>query len=253
MINVVEPTETFSVSQYADLAVPILCEIRERGKLPILVGGTGLYLNAIRQGLPLGGVIGNEAIRRKLCAIGEEPDGKASLHTMLACVDEPTAMKLHVNDTRRVIRALEVYEATGKPISHHNAKTHDLKFDFLPVGVTMDRDELYQRINWRVDHMMLRGLLQEVEFLLENGVMPLSQSMQGIGYKELVKVLRNNLSVEEAVALMKRNTRRYAKRQWTRFHKENDIEWFDVSKPNGMETALERIKRFWETQVCGRV
>jgi len=249
MLNLLKPTETFSASQYTDQAVPILHEIKARGKLPILVGGTGLYLSALRQGFPLGGAIGSEVIRNKLSAICDEPEGKAHLHAMLARVDELTAKKLHVNDTRRMIRALEVYEVTGKPISQQNAETQDLGFSFLPMGITMDRDELYQRINWRVDHMMLRGFLGEVKSLLEDGVTPQDQPMKGIGYKELVKVLQAGLPETEAVALIKRNTRRYAKRQWTWFKKERDIEWFDISRPNGMETAMGRVERFWEMLV----
>jgi len=251
MLNVVEPTETFSASQYTDQAAPILHEIKARGKLPLLVGGTGLYMSALRRGMPLGGAIGNEEIRGKLCAIGEEPEGKALLHAMLAHVDEHAAMRLHVNDIRRVIRALEVYEVTGRPISQQNVETQGPDFTFLPVGITMDRDELYQRVNRRVDHMMMRGLLREVESLLDEGVTPQSQSMQGIGYKELAASLWGGLPEKEAIALIKRNTRRYAKRQWTWFRKEEDIEWFDISKPNGMEAALGKIKRFWEAFIRG--
>ena len=246
MLNVVEPTESFSVSQYVDQAVPILHEIKKKGKLPILVGGTGLYLSALRQGLPLGGSIGNEEIRGRFRAIGEEPGGRARLHGMLAQVDEPAAKRLHMNDLRRIIRALEVYEVTGRPISQQNAKAPDHDFTFLTVGVTMDRAALYQRISRRVDHMMVCGLLREVEFLLKGGVMFESQSMQGIGYKELVPVLQGSLPEKEAVALIKRNTRRYAKRQWAWFRREEDIGWFDLTEPNGEAGAMERIKRFWE-------
>ena len=249
MLDVAEPAEAISVAQYANLAVSILHEIRARGRLPLLVGGTGLYLNALRKGLPLGGAVGSEEVRNRFRAIGEEPGGKARLHGMLAQVDETAAGRLHVNDYRRVIRALEVYEVTGRPISQQN--TESLGHDLIvrPMGVTMERDALYQRINRRVDDMMIRGLLREVESLLKAGVMPGCQSMQGIGYKELVSVLQGGFPEKEAVALVKRNTRRFAKRQWTWFRREDDIDWFDMSGSNGMAKALKMIRRFWETVV----
>lgn len=248
MLDLVEPTEAFSVSQYVDRVQPVLHDIHHRGKLPLLVGGTGLYLKALTQGLPLGGATGSEAIRQQLHAIAEEAEGNLRLHAMLQEVDPDTARRLHPNDLRRVIRALEVYQATGMPMSRQNETASDSAFQVALLGAAFARDVLYRRTDHRVEEMMRMGLLGEVEALVKSGVGPGCQSMQGIGYKELVPMLEGKLSKEEAVCLMKRNTRRYAKRQCTWFAANKDIHWLDMGAAEAIGQGIAFAKRFWETR-----
>lgn len=250
MLDIVEPADTFSVSQYAQRVEPVLHEIESRGKRAILVGGTGLYLRALTQGLSLGGAEADEALRAKLHAMEAEPSGKERLHDWLKAVDPQTAERLHPNDVRRVIRAIEVYETTGTPLSQQErASVPDMPFNFKLIGCTMERERLYEKINQRVDRMLEAGLMDEVEGLLKAGVSPACQSMQGIGYKELVPCFQGRLSLEDAAVLLKRNTRHYAKRQWTWFKGERDVRWVDVSQAEGQKEALEAAEGFWRE--CG--
>ncbi len=246
MLDVAEPTDAFSVAQYVDMVKPLLRAVGLRGKVPLLVGGTGLYLKALLEGLPLGGATGNEELRESLHRIAGEPEGHARLHAMLAQVDPQAAERLHPHDLRRVIRALEVFEAMGKPMSQHNESVEERDFVFGLLGATLERETLYLRVNQRVDAMMTQGLAQEVESLLQSGVDQGCQSMQGIGYKELVPMLRGHLSKEDAVELMKRNTRRYVKRQWTWFSKVEGIRWLDMGQRDATAKAVADAHSFWE-------
>jgi len=246
MIDIVDPSQPFTVADYADKVESVLRDVGARGRVPVLVGGTGLYLRTLMRGAPLGGIRSDEGARLRLWAIAGEADGKERLHAMLQIADPPTAAKLHPNDLRRVIRALEVFEITGVPISRQNEIIPEGSFSFCLLGATMEREALYARINSRVDQMMADGLLDEVEGLLRKGVPPLAQAMQGIGYKELVPVVEGHLPLSEAVETLKRNTRRYAKRQRTWFRGEEDVEWVDMLAADAGERAREFVMRFWE-------
>jgi len=232
MIDVADPDEIFTVSAYRDMAMPILSDILDRGKLPILVGGTGLYLNAISYEMNLGENGASHPVRDALNQIAEGENGPAILHDRLKKVDPESARRLHPNDIRRVVRALEVYETTGKPLSMlGDAEKTEGPFHVLVYGLSYPREAMYARINARVDRMMADGLEHEVRALLRKGVEPRKEggAMQAIGYKELVSALRGEISMDRAVELIKQGSRRYAKRQWTWFRHDERVKWFDFS------------------------
>lgn len=244
MLDIVEPTDAYTVAQYAQDARDVIKDIAERGRLPILVGGTGLYLRALMHGLPLGGAGGDEALRARLHALAQEPDGKGRLHARLAEVDPASAARLHPNDLRRVIRALEVYELTGKPLSEQSAATGGSDISVLPLGLLMPREMLYERIAHRVRDMMKLGLLKEVSALLDSGVPLGAQSMQGIGYKELAPVVLEGAPLEEAVWQITLNTRHYSKRQGAFFRTEPLVNWLDATDARLLELAAEKAQRY---------
>lgn len=228
MLDVADPTEAYAVADYAVAAERVIAEILSRGRVPILVGGTGLYLKALMDGLSLGGAGGDERLRAELNALADEPGGKERLHARLAAVDPETAARLHPNDRRRVIRAIEVYEQTGVPMSRQNHAAQDRPFRVLPLALEWPRDLLYARLEARVHRMMEAGLLREVGALLESGVAPTAQSMQGIGYKELIPVVMGQGDVDRAVWEIIVHTRHYAKRQGTWLRAEPRCVWLDA-------------------------
>lgn len=228
MLDVADPTEAYAVADYAVAAERVIAEILSRGRVPILVGGTGLYLKALMDGLSLGGAGGDERLRAELNALADEPGGKERLHARLAAVDPETAARLHPNDRRRVIRAIEVYEQTGVPMSRQNHAAQDRPFRVLPLALEWPRDLLYARLEARVHRMMEMGLLSEVRALLESGVAPTAQSMQGIGYKELIPVVMGQGDVNRAVWEIIVHTRHYAKRQGTWLRAEPRCVWLDA-------------------------
>ena len=252
MIDILEPTESFSVAQYAVRTEAILRDVWARGHMPLLVGGTGFYLRALTDGLTLGGAPSDERVRARLKAEAAEPGGKERLHERLRAVDEPSAQKLHPNDVQRVCRALEVYELTGQPISRQEKPRQERPFTFCLLGVTRERAALYERCDRRVDEMMAAGLPDEVRGLLARGVPTSAQAMQGIGYKELVPALNGELPMEEAVRLLKQNTRHYAKRQWTWFRAEERIQWLDMAEAGSVDRALRIAEQFCKEQESGR-
>jgi len=244
MLDIVDPTETYAVADYAVAAEKVILDIASRGKQPVLVGGTGLYLKALMHGLSLGNASGDEKIRARLYAIAEETDGKIRLHRKLAEVDPVSAAKFHPNDTRRVIRALEVFELTGVPISQQKQEEPERPFHILPLAIDMPRDILYARLEKRVHLMMKQGLLQEVEGLLESGVTPQMQSMQGIGYKELIPVVQGTQQLESAIWQIILNTRHYAKRQGTWLRTEPKSIWISEEPERRFECAMQHIEAF---------
>ena len=215
MIDVVQPTAAFSVSDYEKAALPVLESLLSQGKTPIICGGTGFYINALLYKSQFGNVGANAQIRQKYEDILSRY-GTAYLHAILQEKDPESAEKLHENDTKRVIRALEIYETTGKKKSLQ-ADTLTPRFDFVAVSIEYPRETLYNRIDLRVEQMFDCGLLDEVQTLLKSGVTPDMQSMQGIGYKEVAEGLQNGWSTDEIKELIKKNTRHYAKRQITFF------------------------------------
>ena len=244
MLDILEPTDSYAVADYALDAEKVIRDTISRGKLPILTGGTGLYLKALMHGLTLGGAGGDEKLREKLNAIAQEPDGKQQLHDRLAQIDPVSAEKLHVNDIRRVIRAIEVFETTGTPISQQKQEEQSGPFDILPLAIDIPRPILYERLEKRVHQMMRDGLLKEVKALLAEGVTPQMQSMQGIGYKELVPVAQKAVKVDDAVWQIILNTRHYAKRQGTWLRNEPKVIWMSETGEERMKRALSLIETF---------
>ena len=226
MLDIIAPSENYTVADYAERSTAVIHDILQRGKMPLLVGGTGLYLKALMHGLSLGVSRSDPAIRARLESISDEPGGRQKLHNMLRQVDEASANKLHPNDLRRVIRAIEVYELTGTPLSQTRQEENS-EFSVLPLAIRMERETLYQRIEKRVDTMLDMGLVDEVQRLLVEGVSPEAQSMQGIGYKELVPVLGGLVPLQKAREQIILNTKHYAKRQETWFKGESATQWLD--------------------------
>ena len=216
LIDVVEPTENFSVSDYKSLASPIIDSLIEKNKIPIICGGTGFYINSILYDLSYGNGSANIEIREKYKELAKT-HGNQYVYEHLKSVDPESADKLHFNDLKRVIRALEIY--------YNGEKKSKIKDDFLPkydyraYSINHDRKVLYDRINRRVDKMISDGLLDEIKGLISDGVTKSSQCMQAIGYKEIIEYLEGNISLEQAIELIKLNSRHYAKRQLTFFKK----------------------------------
>lgn len=222
LIDVVEPTEAFSVNDYENKALPIVEKLLAEGKTPIICGGTGFYINSLLYKSQFGNVGANEAVRAKYEKIAEEM-GKEYVHAMLREKDPESAEKLHYNDLKRVIRALEIYDVTGKAKSEQQDKLI-ARFDFAAFSIEYSRECLYERINQRVEVMFSQGLVAEVQGLLNSGVTEEMQCMQGIGYKEVAEGLRLGASEDEIKELIKKNTRNYAKRQQTFFKRmENHV------------------------------
>ena len=229
MIDVAEPTEAFDVTRYAAMAKACIEDIHRRGRIPILCGGTGFYIQAVVRDIDFEETTGDPLFRKKLMAEAEAL-GNEALHERLRAVDPVSAEAIHPNNIRRVIRALEYFEETGRTISSHNeeeaakASPYDLFFYCL----NDDREKLYERIDHRVDFMLDCGLVEEIKFLKSMGLTADMVSMQGIGYKEMLNYLDGLTSYEEAVRLVKRNSRHYAKRQVTWFKREREVRWLMV-------------------------
>ncbi len=243
MIDVAEPTENFSVARYQEMAEECIADIHSRGKRALLVGGTGLYLRALRTPMAMGDVAADDSIRAELEALAATENGKQQLHDMLAEVDPDTAARLHLNDVRRAVRALEVYRQTGIPFSKQPQLALESRFKYRVATLTMDRALLYSRIEKRVDIMVQQGLVGEVEGLLNSGIPADCQAMKAIGYKEIVPFLRGESTWEETDYLLKLNTRHYAKRQLTWMRREEDVLWVEALAPN----AYQQLEQ-WFTQ-----
>jgi tRNA dimethylallyltransferase len=228
MIDVVEAWQDYSVAEYQRQARDCIEDIHRRGKLPIVVGGTGLYINAISYDLDFADTVSDQKLRTHLARMVQER-GKEYLYEELKRVDPDTANRLHVNDTKRIIRALEVYYCSGRPMSaHYTGPRRQASYNLIIIGLKMDREKLYERIEKRVDKMMEDGLVAEVKGLLAKGCTREMISMQGLGYKEIIGYLEGEYTLKEAVGLLKRNTRRFAKRQFTWFRRDDRIFWIDV-------------------------
>ncbi|MCG9966590.1 tRNA (adenosine(37)-N6)-dimethylallyltransferase MiaA [Pelotomaculum terephthalicicum JT] len=242
LIDIVNPDEEYSVAVYQKQAREIIADIRARGGVPVLAGGTGLYIRSVIDRYDFTGACRDESLRLKL--LNEARDnGFESLHQRLAEVDRQSAVKLHPRDVRRVIRALEVYYLTGKPLSSYRKleKRADPLYNLVFIGLTMAREKLYRRIEQRVEAMIEAGLVGEVQRLLNAGYSPGLTSMQGLGYKEIIAHLTGEVSLPEAVALLKRNTRRFAKRQLTWFRRDERIKWLEINPAEGLQTAAKEI------------
>lgn len=241
LLDVADPDHEFSVAEYQSLAAAAIQDIQRRGRLPLLVGGTGLYLRAVLHDYYLSGPGPDPAVRRRLRRLAAE-GGEDALHRQLAAVDPDAAARIHPHDVKRVIRALEVYEQSGRTLTEFRRLTPDRpRYDQLLVGLQLDRTGLYQRINERVDEMMAAGLLAEVRGLLAGGCHPGLYALQSLGYRQLIQHLQGSLTLEDTVTLIKRDTRRFAKRQLSWFRREQDLHWLDASRPP-TELVAEIVK-----------
>lgn len=258
LLNVADPRDSFNVARYRDLARVAISQIHERGHLPILSGGTGLYVKAVLGEFLFPDTGSSRAVREQLAAFAEA-EGPQALHDRLAEVDAPSAARLHPNDVRRVTRALEVYIRTRVPMSEHLAKASAAEplYHTATVGLTRPRAQLYERINQRVVAMIGQGLLREVADLLTAGTLDEgSVAAQALGYKEMRAYLEGDCSLEEATAHLQQATRRYAKRQYTWFRNQPDIRWFDLSIwPNpyaASQAILPHVRRLLHWEKRGR-
>lgn len=241
MIDIVEPTEDFSVGEYLRGAKKIIEDLSKRGKIPLIAGGTGLYIKVLTRGLFEGPKRDKEF--RRMMEMEEEKHGKGYLHQKLRDLDPVAASKIHSSDLRRVIRALEVYQSGKRPITDFQKRgTIGYLSDPVKIGLTRERKELYRRIEERVDRMVSDGLEEEVKSLMERGCHDGMTSMQGLGYRHFMRYLMGEYSLEEAVRLLKRDTKRYAKRQFTWFRKEEGIKWVDITGLTDPEAILELLK-----------
>ncbi|AIS52447.1 tRNA dimethylallyltransferase MiaA [Thermoanaerobacter kivui] len=244
LIDVVDPDQEFSVAEYEKRAKEAIKDIHKRGKLPIIVGGTGLYINSIVYIMNFSDFEGSKEFRERMKELADI-HGSKYLYDRLKIIDPDAAKKIHPNDVRRIIRALEVYEFTGKPISHYQKMSGmRLNPEYQPIMIGLNfrnRQILYDRINKRVDEMIKNNLIKEVVNLLKIGYNKDSTAMQALGYKEIVEYLNGGISLEEAVEKIKKGTRRYAKRQITWFKSYDFIKWFFVDDYNNYEEFKKNI------------
>lgn len=239
LVDEIDPREPFSVVEYQKLAKEAIAEIHTKGKPAILSGGTGLYLNSLLYEMDFGTPPANESYRKEMEAFAVE-HGAQALHNRLAEKDAAAAMRIHPNNIKKVIRALEAIETGGNGLKPFQAvQQENQSYRTFLIGLTRDRRELYDRINRRVDILMEKGLLQEVQKLFAMGLTDEHISMKGIGYKELIQHLKGTCSLEEAIETIKKNTRHYAKRQLTWFRRYNKMQWFDLSTYETNDVALE--------------
>ncbi len=241
MINVVHPDELFDAAAFTKMADSIIRSIIQRNRLPFVVGGTGLYIKALIHGLFRTRPAETGVISR----FRKESDqfGSEALHKQLAECDPQAAARIHPNDAFRIIRALEIFEATGRPISvHHDQhRFSEKKYHALKIGISCERETLYDRINQRVDVMLDQGLLGEVEQLLKKGYSADLKSMQSLGYRHMTAYLAGKTTWDETVNTMKRDTRRYAKRQLTWFKADPEIKWYTKDR---IEEIRKEIRSF---------
>ncbi|MGN0158034.1 MAG: tRNA (adenosine(37)-N6)-dimethylallyltransferase MiaA [Brotaphodocola sp.] len=229
LIDVLDPDEEFNVTRFQTMAKEAMDGIYARGHIPILVGGTGFYIQALVYDIDFKENDDNSVIREELEQLGEEK-GNEYLHDMLRAIDPKSAEIIHMNNRKRVIRAIEYYRMTGQRISEHNQEEREKTspYDFYYYVLTCDRKLLYERIDQRVDLMLNMGLVEEVRNLKRMGCRRGMVSMQGLGYKEILDYLDGIYTLEEAVYILKRDTRHFAKRQLTWFKRERDVRWLEL-------------------------
>lgn len=248
LIDIREPEEAFHIVDFQREANRAIQTIRQAGQTPILTGGTGFYIQSVLYPIDFNDQSDDSVLRARLEALSER-HGAGYLHRMLERVDPLSAGRIHANNVRRTIRALEFFFQTGTSIAVHNdreAKKESM-FSFCYFVLTMEREALYQRIDLRVDEMIKEGLIEEVEDLLQSGVPRTAVSMQGLGYKEMASYLAGEISKDEAVRILKRDTRHFAKRQLTWFRRERDVIWiekeaFDFDEDRILDFMQEKIR-----------
>ena len=244
MIDVADPEEDFSVSRYCQMAAPIVDDIVARGKTAIIAGGTGLYMDSLMRGNDFA-PFPSTGCREELEAQADR-EGMEAMLALLRAVDPDSAARLHVSDRKRIIRALEVYRETGETITAHNEKTRQLPPRYRPVWLGLDfadRQELYRRIDLRVEAMLRQGLIGEIQSLLASGIPAKCTAMQAIGYKEFVTALDGGCTIEEAAAQVQQSSRRYAKRQLTWFRRNPETHWLTRDHAVGPEEILLQARQ----------
>lgn len=246
LIDILEPWEDFNVVSFQAYAKQAVRQILDRGKIPIVVGGTGFYIQALLYGIDFTENESNMELRSRLEAESDK-DGGISLHQYLMQIDPAAAEAIHPNNRKRVIRAVEFYELTGQRISEHNEtqKQNESVYNSSYFVLTMNREALYRRIDLRVEQMLQNGLIAEVKSLLSEGCKADMISMQGLGYKEIIRYLNNEITLDEAVYILKRDTRHFAKRQLTWFRREREVIWLDKEKNenNLLDLCLAELKK----------
>ncbi|WP_238456370.1 tRNA (adenosine(37)-N6)-dimethylallyltransferase MiaA [Desulfotruncus arcticus] len=255
LIDIIDPDDKFSVQIFQRLAREAIKHIHGRGKIPILTGGTGFYIDSVIYNYDFGFAEIDHEYRNYLHQIAEEK-GKETVHNMLKQADPEASERIHPNNLKRVIRALEIVHQAGRTgsVARSEYKNEYESYDMLLTGLYYDRDKLYKRIEMRVDEMIAQGLLAEVSNLLKAGYPKELTSMQGLGYKEIIGFLLNEYSLEEAVKILKRNTRRFAKRQLTWFKRYSNINWIDMENYDTIDqTADDIVKLFWGSTVGAEI
>ena len=239
LVDVLEPEEEFHIVKFQQMAKKAMEDIYSRGKIPILVGGTGFYIQAVTKDIDFTEAQQENDYRKELEALAEEKGGE-HLHEMLRKVDPVSADAIHAHNVKRVIRALVFYNQNGSPISAHNEeqKQHESPYNLAYFVLNMPRELLYERIDLRVDQMMKEGLLEEVSRLKEEGCHRGMVSMQGLGYKEILAYLDGEYPLEEAVRVLKRDTRHFAKRQLTWFRREQELTWVNKDQFSYQEDQI---------------
>ena len=244
LIDELEPEEEFNVVYFQKRAREAIKEIQAKGKIPIIVGGTGFYIQSVLYHIDFESTVQETGYRTELLAIGREK-GTAFLHAMLREVDPVSAEQIHANNMKRVIRALEYYQLTGTPISAHNLQEREKPAAYHACYFVLndDREVLYKRINERIDKMLKEGLIEEVQSLKSRGCTKDMVSMQGLGYKEILSYLNGEYTLDEATYILKRDTRHFAKRQLTWFRRERDVIWMDRSQYTDEDQMLQNMLR----------
>lgn len=242
LIDVLEPDEEFNVVRFQKMAKEAMEKIYKNGHIPIIVGGTGFYIQALLYDIDFNDTESESSYREELQQYADTY-GAIALHERLKQIDKESANKIHPNNVKRVIRAIEYFEQTGEPISKHNEAQaqKESPYNFLYIVLNHDRDILYNRIDLRVDQMIEKGLVKEVKQLLESGYTKELVSMQGLGYKEFIPYFEGEISLEQAIYTLKRDTRHFAKRQITWFKREKDVIWLSKKEYPTDEQLLKQI------------
>lgn len=253
LIDELDPSDEFNIVRFQQMAKDALKEIYANGQIPIVAGGTGFYIQALLYDIDFTHQDSDEAFRKEMADYAAEY-GAEALHEKLKEIDPVSYKTIHANNTKRVIRALEYYRMAGQPISAHNEQEHQKvsPYNFAYFVLTDDRKHLYDRIDYRVDLMMKKGLVDEVKKLYDMGYHKDMVSMQGLGYKELLSYLDGECSLEEAVYIIKRETRHFAKRQLTWFRRERDVIWLDKSayQYNDQRILTDMCRMLQEKGIC---
>lgn len=237
LIDALEPDDDCNVSRFVSMAEAAIEDIAARGRLPVICGGTGLYIDSLLKGAAFEENSCDEEYRAHLQLLAEER-GSEYLHSMLEQADPSAAANIHPNNTKRIIRALEFYHVTGKSITIQKANTLNPPYNAFKIGMQRERELLYRSIDLRVDKMVEQGLFEEVKSLLDRGYSPRCNSMQAIGYREVIWYYNGRCTENEAIRLIKRNSRRYAKRQLTWFGADEEIHWVNPDDKTAAEEIL---------------
>lgn len=246
LVDQIDPREKFSVVQYQKLAKAAIREIFNKGKIPVVSGGTGLYINSLMYEMDFAAPPSDEAFRKELETLAEQK-GREYLHSRLAELDSDAAARIHPNNVKKVIRAIEAAENGSKIRAFDKASVPAADYEVLLAGLTRDRKELYERINRRVELLIEKGLVNEVSSLMQMGLGYDDISMKGIGYKEIIGSLEGRYTLDEAIELIKKNTRHYAKRQLTWLRRYDNIKWFNLSSYEDKTMAMGDILKWLRT------